>query len=84
MGEYVGSHRLRMQPIVLEAIPGQRIVWQLKRWVQLPAWLRIELTDRDDGCLVRHTVEIGFRGVGRLLDPACTPPKVSPTNWTNT
>jgi hypothetical protein len=69
MDEYVGSHRLRMDAVVVEAVPGQRIAWQLKRWVRLPAWLRIEVTDQDDGCLVRHIVEIGYRGAGRLLDP---------------
>jgi hypothetical protein len=58
-----------MSAVVVEAQPGRRITWQLKRWLRLPGWLRLELVDQPDGCLVRHTVEIGYRGVGRLLDP---------------
>jgi hypothetical protein len=68
MDEYVGSRRLRMSAVVVEAQPGQRITWQLKRWLRLPGWLHLELVDKPDGCVVRHTVEIGYRGVGRILD----------------
>lgn len=69
MDEYVGSRRLRIAAVVVEADPGRRVVWQLKRWLRLPAWLRLELTDQAPGCLVRHTVEVGYRGIGRVLDP---------------
>jgi hypothetical protein len=69
MDEYVGRRRLRMSGVVVDARPGERIVWQFKRWVRLPAWLRLELVDRPDGCLVRHTVEAGLRGAGRIIDP---------------
>ncbi|GEM_PF-6310934 len=51
MDEYVGLRRLRMAAIVVETEPGRRIVWQLKLWVRLPAWLRLELADQGDGCL---------------------------------
>lgn len=68
MDEYVGSRRLRMSAVVVEAGPG-RIVWQFKRWVRLPGWLRLDLVDRPHGCLVRHTVEVGYRRFGRVLDP---------------
>lgn len=69
MDEYVGSRRLRMSAVVVEAQAGRRITWQFKRWLRLPGWLRLELVDEPDGCMVRHTVEVGFRGVGRVLDP---------------
>jgi hypothetical protein len=69
MDEFVGSRRLRMTGIVVEVEPGRRIVWQLKRWIRLPAWLRLELADQADGCLVRHTVQVGYRGLARVLDP---------------
>ena len=69
MYEHIGSRRLRMAGVVLDAAPGRRIVWQLKRWIRLPAWVRLEVEDRADGCLVRHTVEVGYRGFGRVLDP---------------
>jgi hypothetical protein len=69
MDEFVGSRRLRMTGIVVEVEPGRRIVWQLKRWIRLPAWLRLELEDQADGSFVRHTVQVGYRGLGRVLDP---------------
>jgi predicted secreted protein len=69
MDEYVGSRRLRMTAVVVDIEPGHRIVWQLKRWVRLPAWVRVELADETDGCRVHHVVEVGYRGIGRVLDP---------------
>jgi hypothetical protein len=69
MDEYIGARRLRMSGVVVDAQPGRRIVWQLKRWIRLPAWLRLEVDDRPDGCLVRHIVEVGYRRLGRVLDP---------------
>lgn len=67
--ERVGTRRLRMYGIVLEARPGKRLVWQLKRGVRLPAWLVVELEDHVGGVTITHTIRAGFRGVGRLLDP---------------
>ena len=58
-----------MFAVVVDAVPGRRIVWQFKRWLRLPAWLRLEVSDQPNGCLVRHTIEAGYRGVGRVLDP---------------
>ena len=37
--------------------------------MHLPARLRLELTDGPGGCLVRHTLEAGFGGFARVLDP---------------
>jgi hypothetical protein len=68
MDERVGSRRLRMTGVVTDAEPGRRVVWQFKRWVRLPARLRLDLADVEGGCLVRHRVEVGCRGVGRVLD----------------
>lgn len=67
--EYVGSRRLRMTGVVVEAEPGRRIVWQLRQWVRLPGWLRLDLTDREAGCFLRHVLVLGLRGPGRVLDP---------------
>lgn len=69
MDEYVGSRRLRMSAVVVDAVPGRRVVWQFKRRLRLPAWLRLELSDQPNGCLVRHTIEAGYCGVGRVIDP---------------
>jgi hypothetical protein len=69
MDEYVGKRRLRMLAIVLHVVPGQKIVWQLRKGVRLPVWLILELAERDGGVDLRHAITAGFRGVGRVLDP---------------
>jgi Polyketide cyclase / dehydrase and lipid transport len=67
--EYVGKRRLRGHGIVTEAVPGKRLVWRVRRFVTLPAWLRIELAGDGPGVTITHTVEAGFGGVGKILDP---------------
>lgn len=70
MDEYVGTRRLRMSAEVLEAVPGERVVWQLLPWrLRLPAWLTLELRDQGDSVVVRHTVTAGWTGRGRWFDP---------------
>jgi hypothetical protein len=69
MDEYVGKRRVRMLGIVVQVGPGQKIVWQLRKGVRLPAWLTLELADRDGGVDLRHTITAGFGGVGQVLDP---------------
>jgi hypothetical protein len=69
MDEYVGARRLRMEGIVTEAVPGERLVWQLKKVIRLPARLELELTDLTGGAAITHTTVAGFRGPGRILDP---------------
>jgi hypothetical protein len=69
MDERVGDRRVRMTGIVVEAKPGRRIVWQLKKGIRLPVWLLLELNDQGDGVTVVHTIRAGFSGLGRTLDP---------------
>jgi uncharacterized protein YndB with AHSA1/START domain len=69
MDEYVGKRRLRMKGIVTEVVPGKRVVWQFKRIVRLPAWLTLEVEDEAGGVTITHTIQAGFRGMGRVLDP---------------
>ena len=70
MDEYVGKRRLRGSAIVTEAVPGKRLVWQFKRGIKLPARLQLEFSDYEGGVAITHTVRAGFRGAGRVLDPA--------------
>ena len=69
MDEYVGTRRVRMKGIVIEAVPGKRLIWQLKRVVRLPARLELDLDDYEGGVAITHTTLAGFRGAGRILDP---------------
>lgn len=75
MDELVGRRRLRFSGRVVEVVADRRVVWQLRRGVWLPVRLRLELQD-DPGrsgevisARVRHTVQAGWAGRGRLLDP---------------
>ena len=69
MDEYVGKRRVRMLAVVVQAVPGKKTVWQLRKGVRLPVWLTLELADRDGGVDLRHTITAGFRALGRILDP---------------
>jgi hypothetical protein len=54
---------------VIRTIPGRRIVWRLGRGIPLPIELNLDLSDGPKGVAVRHTITVGFRGAGRVLDP---------------
>jgi hypothetical protein len=70
MDELVGTRHVRMTIEVVAAEPGRKIVWQFKKGsIRLPVRLALELTDRDDGVAIRHTMTAGWEGPGRLLDP---------------
>lgn len=69
MDEYVGKQRLRMHGIVQKAVPGKEIVWQLRKWVKLPAWLSLTLEDANGSVKIVHVVTIGYSGMGSVLDP---------------
>ena len=67
--EYVGKRRLRFEAIVTKIVPGREIVWQMKKWIRLPAWLALEFQDHDQGVRISHTLKAGFSGIGEILDP---------------
>ena len=69
MDEYVGRRRLRMRGIVIEADPGRRLVWQMKKAIRLPVRLELELRDYAGGVAITHTTRAGLRGAGQVLDP---------------
>jgi hypothetical protein len=37
--------------------------------IKLPVRLSLDLTDDESGVAITHTIEAGFKGPGRLLDP---------------
>ncbi len=69
MDEFVGRYRIKMKGIVTESVPGKKVVWRMIKAVKLPAWLSIELEDRDTGVNIVHTLSLGFQGFGRNFDP---------------
>src|SRR5262245_40373317 len=64
MDEVIGSRRVRMAAIVEEAEPGKKVMWQLSKGIRLPVRLTLELTDRDHGVAIRHTITVGWKGLG--------------------
>ncbi len=69
MDEYIGTHRLRMNAVVTQAVPGRLLVMRMKKLVRLPATLTLEFADTADGVRIVHTLRAGYAGLGRVLDP---------------
>jgi hypothetical protein len=75
MDELVGLRRLRFSATGVKVVADQPVVWQLRWGVPLPVRLRLDLRDDADPggdrpCVrVRHTLEAGWAGPGRVLDP---------------
>jgi hypothetical protein len=55
---------------VLEAVPGERLVWRLRPW-RLRVPVRLTLTVRNDGVgvVLRRTLTAGWTGWARVFDP---------------
>lgn len=69
MDEFVGRHRVKMKGVVVEAVPGELIVWQFKKVIKLPGRLSLKLKDDKGGVRITHTLTIGFNVIGKILDP---------------
>ena len=75
MDERVGRRRLRFAGEVVDVVADRWVVWQLRQGVPLPVRLRLDLQDDLDRSgegpfvRVRHTVQAGWVGPGRILDP---------------
>ena len=86
MDEYVGKRRVRMLGIVVQVVPGKKIVWQLRKGVRLPVWLTLELADRDGGssCGTRsRPASVASAGSSTRFSGAISPPS-SPPRWMST
>lgn len=70
MDEYIGSRRVRMVGDVIEAVPGERVVWQFHPGrVRLPVRLTLQLATVELGVRLRHTITAGWSGPARVFDP---------------
>lgn len=67
--EYIGRHRLRLNGVVTGIVPGEKLEWQMKKIISLPAWLTLNFVDNKDGVTITHTMSVGFKGLGRIIDP---------------
>lgn len=69
MDEFIGRHRVKMKGIVVNAIPGKLIIWQLKKIIKLPVRLSLKLEEDKDSVKITHTIRVGFGGIGKIFDP---------------
>jgi len=71
MDEYLGkNHRLTFNAIVMAAERPNKITWQMKKvGLRLPAFVTLELHDSTEGVKLKHDLQIGYKNIGRLLDP---------------
>jgi hypothetical protein len=69
MDEFIGDRRVKVEGVVTEMQPGKRLVWQFRKLVRWPVRLRLQLDEEDDALRLTHTIEAGFNGFGRILDP---------------
>ena len=72
MDEYIGGKGRRLKGFaeVVCAKKPNKIKWQMRKFgIRLPVFVTLELQDIDMGLQVKHTIEIGYSGLGSLLDP---------------
>ena len=72
MDEYLGgkNRRLTFRAVVIKADRPNQIIWQMKKvGRRLPAFVSLGLADSPDGVVVKHELRLGYRGIGKALDP---------------
>ena len=71
MNEYLGkARRLTFHAVVITANYPNKIEWQMKKaGFRLPAIVKLELIDSNNGVDLKHELRIGYSGIGKLLDP---------------
>ncbi len=69
MDEWVGKYRLRAAAVVVEVVPGRKIVWHFQKGIRVPVRLALEFTDHTKGMTITHTLQAGFQGLGAIFDP---------------
>ena len=67
--EIVGKRHLRFKAIVKDVISNEKIVWQMKMGVLLPAYVTLTCMGVADGLKITHCLSIGYEGFGKLIDP---------------
>lgn len=56
--------------MVIAANRPNKIKWQMiKAGMRLPAFVTISLQNCEGGIKLKHELRIGYRGIGKLLDP---------------
>ena len=68
--QMIGPYRVRETAEIVDAVAGRSFTRQiLLVGMRLPIFITFELEDTADGVTITHTMHIGYRGLGRILDP---------------
>ena len=66
----IGQRWVKVRCELIELVPGERLVWQLRRPLfRLPVKLIFQLEDDEAGVNAEHAIEVGYAGSAALLDP---------------
>ena len=68
MDEFIGEYRVKSTAVLVEAIPSRKLVWQSRKGIRLPVRLSLEMDDDQAGVTITHTIRVGFKGLGSVLD----------------
>jgi len=69
MDEYIGPRHVRMTAEVIEVVPGEKLVWQLRRWrLRLPIRLTLSLQTGGGDVRLSHIITAGWSGRAAAFD----------------
>lgn len=68
--EKLGSLTVPLAGMVISVVPERQITWQaLLFGMRIPGALQVSVEDAEGGVKVRHSVIIGYDGIGKVFDP---------------
>lgn len=67
--QMIGRFHVRETAEIVEALPPRRFVRRVIKGFRLPIFIAFDLEEDDAGLTIIHTIQAGFRGLGRVLDP---------------
>ena len=71
MDEYLGeNHRLTFHAVAITTNRPNKIEWQMIKFgFKLPAIVKLEFTNTNDGINLKHELRIGYTGFLQIIDP---------------
>jgi len=64
------KHRLKFYAVTRTANKPNNVVFQMRKFgMNIPGYLELEFCDTPDGLLLIETLRIGFKSIGKVLDP---------------
>ena len=64
------KHRLKFYAKIVKTEKLNKVVFQMKKFgIKLPAFLDLEFANNEKGLALRHEVRIGWKGLGKIIDP---------------